>query len=332
MMKTMYDEIRSVWVELLSEGGARQRLLDNHPLRLFYGSDASSKAVFFLATPRKPSIPELSTDVKVERGQRKDGSWTVVLTLQDPTLTQVFMTLCIELAEHSQQGAKEIDALALFFESLQQWRALLRSRRGRLTKDEIRGLVAEMAFALGYLTREMAVEDVLSAWHGPMGSPQDFSLPTGELYEVKSVHTGARTVQISSTDQLDPFGDPALALVLMPVDECAATTANSVNLAALVSKFRSLLGLGNTGLDALAQRFEAIGFDPLEESYNDQYFLVSDARFYRVMGDFPRIRRLDVPSAIDQLRYRLRLSGIADYHVQTAAQTLWLPKKESSND
>lgn len=324
----MYEDIRPTWLALLKEGGARQRLLDSHPLHLYFGSDANSKALFFLVTPNKPFIPELSSDVSVERGQRKDGSWTVVLTLLDVELTPTFITLCIELARHSQVAQSESQALILFFDSLHQWRALLRIRRSRLSTEEIRGLVGELTFCLNYLTSVLTLEEALSSWQGPFGAPQDFALPSRELFEVKTIHTGGRSVEISSPDQLDPLGNNPLALVLITVDESESGDRSAVTPSHMVDQFRARLGQGSPNLEKLDQRLSAIGFDLADEFYREMYFAVSGARFYHVANDFPRLKREVVPASVDQVRYRLRIAGISDYLIEVSAGDIWIPTKD----
>ena len=70
-----------------------------------------------------------------------------------------------------------------------------------MTMSKLRGLVGEL------LILEMCLdlwptEDVASGWTGPLGGPQDFVLP-GRRIEVKTTFASARSVHITSVDQLD---------------------------------------------------------------------------------------------------------------------------------
>lgn len=313
----------AIWRKLLDAGGPRQRLVDGHPLHLYFGADAASKPVFFLITEIKPQIPEMSSIVTVERRERNlDQTWAVVLTLQDRAYSDAFMGMCMELARRSGETDGADGALVTFFETLHQWKTLLSHRHTRrLSTEQIRGLVAELWFGLKHLSAHLSPAEILMSWHGPYGAPQDYRTPDGHLYEVKSVHGGSKSVDISSVDQLDPIDGAPMTLNLVTIEEIEVLVGGCVSLIGLVEEFRGKLAAMPKPLEKLEDRFAALGFDPSDEVYADQNFVVGGLRSFDVAVGFPRLLREDIPMAIDAVQYQLKLAALTAFeiHDQPAA-------------
>jgi len=328
----MFENVKEVWTGMLAEGGARQRLLDGHLLHLYYGADAVSKPIFFLITSQKPAIPELSRVVSVDRRERQDGSWIVALTLEGDLFADTFMGLCIELSRQSNRGSSPAEAMQHFIQTLEQWKEIFaKSGVRRLSQEQIRGLVGELSFALDTLGNHLGPLEMLNSWQGPFGTAQDFRLPGGELFEVKSVHSLSRWIRISSIDQLDPQNKAPLALVVIPVESCDPQMDKSTTLLELVARFRELIKSIDGAAAAFEQRLEVLGLDPLDEYYSSLHFFVSKPRFFGVVGDFPRLRRAFVPNAVDQVVYRLPLAALEGFLHEPDATGLWMPINESDD-
>lgn len=325
----MFESLRSEWEDLLDAGGARQRLLESHPLRLFYGGDVSSRPILVLVSPVRPALLQFSGAVDVQRGDRGDGSWALAITLLEPALIDTFLGMCAELIRRSSVGNDPSAALDIFFDTLRQWREILGRDPKRLSLEALRGLVAELDFAAHEMSTALSAAEVVAAWGGPFGAPQDFSLTSGELFEVKAVQPGARTVQISSVDQLDPIDEAPLGLVLKTVAESPDGGVGSVNLNALLTQLRQTFPAGSSLSADLDRRLAALGVDENDAFYGERWFVVGAARYFHVRGAFPRLRRSTTPVAIDKVEYRLRLIGISDFEVETTGP-LWLPTHRES--
>lgn len=310
----MFDEIAAIWKQQLLAGGARQRRIDDHPLALYFGADEASKPVFFLITDVEPTFPRLSDVVVVEKGRREDGQWTVVLTLQAKALTEAFMGMCTELVRRSASASSNTAARAMFFETLQHWKELLAGRvPRRMTDEQIRGLMAEIWFAIEVLGAIRPASEVLLAWHGPYGSPQDFQTSDGAMYEVKSVHMGSRSIEISSVQQLDPPVEGPLTLALVNVEAVPASVTKARTLLSLVNEFKLRLGDDPKAADELDHRLKALALDLGDDYYAEKSYAMSGPRIYVVEEDFPRILRVDVPLAVDKLNYRVRIDGLEKF-------------------
>lgn len=310
----MYDELIPLWREQVNSAHTGQRKVAEHPLDIYFGTNAASKPIFFLLTAAEPKFPQLSDSVSVEIGHRDDGRWTVVLTLREPSLRDSFMGMCVELVRRSGDAPDADSARGIFFETLANWRSLLTGKDSRqLSKEELRGLVAEIYFAVEHLCRSEEPEVVLGAWRGPFGAAQDFQFTDNRLFEVKAIHAQSTTIQISSAEQLDPQGEAELTLALVSLEEVYAPTADCVTLPELISAFREVLPADQVSVGELNTRIDALHIDLSDQYYSEVRFRIGAISLFEVGDSFPRIRRSSVPLSADRVSYRLRIAGFTDF-------------------
>jgi hypothetical protein len=312
------------WRGILEEGGPRQRLVEGHPLKLYFGANATSKPIFFLITKQRPDIPLFSSVVSAERGQRSDGDWTVVLTLQDLALEAPFMGMCSELTRLSASGTDNDEALLLFYSTLRQWRKMLSTKpTSKLSTEQVRGLIAEIWFATSSLANVLTPEEVVLSWQGPFGAPQDFRLPNGNLYEIKAVHTNSRSIDISSPDQLDPIDGSPLRLALITIEETElANTGTIVSLSSVIHNFTEMVQFSATALEALEVRLATAGYDQRDQDINDKLFAATDLKIFEIHEDFPKVSRSNIPVEVQKLVYTLSTSGFIDDYVKDPINVL----------
>jgi hypothetical protein len=313
----MSDSFADQWRELLAHGSAGKKEVEyGQPLRLVYGATETAKAVFFWITATKPGLPDLSGAVAVERGVRKlDGKWTLSLTLRDDRLLDVFMNLCEDLARRSSVATSETHALTSLLEGLADWKHLLRTMNGEHASSEaIRGLVAEMWFGFTQLTRDLSHGEVLRGWTGPLGRPQDFNFRGGISYEVKSCFGDSKSLRISSADQLDP-GDRTLTLAAVTLEGAAPKAADAISIGSLNTLVIEHLGGQPADVAQLQQCFESLRIDPLDDYYDDYWFVVHGCRLFGVVEEFPAIRMSELRPGIDRVEYSVSFSSIAQYEI-----------------
>lgn len=321
----MFEDVIDTWEGMLDSGEHGQRLIDHHPLKLYFGADVGCRPLFFLITDKKPQVPTMSPLVTVDRGQRKDGTWTVVLTLQDKRLAPAFIGMCLEMVRRSASVANEALALDQFFSTLNQLRSLLSHKPPqRLTVEQLRGLVAEIWFGVVVLLETNSAAEILAAWQGPYGAPQDFRMASGQMFEVKALRAGARAFDVSSVDQLDPGTDGSLTVSAVLLDDATSTTPNSFTVLSLIEALKSELIEDPQALDGLEHRLAALGFEADDDFYAHYYFTVSGARFFPVTAEFPRLLHANVPIALERVTYRVRIAGIS--HLEVSRDEVGLQK------
>src|SRR3954465_15486680 len=113
------DNLARRWLDAITKvPGSSSLANSDHPLRLFFGSDDAGRARLILVLSAKPGLPALGELVRVERGERSDGQWTLVLTLLDARLISVFISLTADLLEATETAANEANAMHLLLGAL----------------------------------------------------------------------------------------------------------------------------------------------------------------------------------------------------------------------
>lgn len=319
-MVTNYD-VQSDWQRLLDVGQPGHHPVQNHLLKLYYGNTAAGNAEFLMVTSDKPEFPEFSDIVQVKRGQRFDGSWALVLTLMNASLLSSFMALCAELIRITGEQISEEKAQEAFYNTLHQWRAILRAKSMRsLSEEQKRGLLGELWFCTNVLTAKYEPAEIIYSWHGPHGAQQDFTTKAPTLFEIKTTHSNAKSVKISSAEQLDPANGENLYLVLIEIEKVALSSSSTTSLSELSNQLLNSVIQDPAAHSAAEAAFLALGFDHLSEEYADEFYTVSDPKYFKVVDDFPRILRQDIDPAIKSLKYEISIIGFQNFEV--ASETI----------
>lgn len=304
------SQIEDLWrrVEATGPGGV-MRVDETHPSDLYGATDSEGHRGLVLLSVSEPPKPPTLDAIEVTAHQRQDGRWALGIWLREPNLMPMFSQLCMDLITSSRE-VESSAAAGHLLARLVRWRELLEAGAGPMTMSQLRGLVGEM-LVLEMCTNLWSHADVVSGWVGPLGGPQDFVLPDRRI-EVKTTFASARSVHISSVDQLDT--DEALTLAVVTL----TTLAGGVGIAPnqLVNRIQSgLLDVSADSAIAFGKRLDAVGYLPVP-LYDELMFRVDDIDFYEVDGAFPRIRRADISAGIEKIVYDVML-GACTAHKST---------------
>jgi hypothetical protein len=327
MRKSMPEGFVEEWERLIRlEPGRQVEVGGGHPLWLMYGSDQTQRPIFFVISNVKPGLVSLSDVVEVQRGLRSvDSRWTLSLTLRDSRFISEFIRLGNELIDSTSSGCNESHALQLLVEAVKHWKGLFSySPPQQLSKSQIRGLLGEMWFGFDRLTESFETTTILQAWGGPFGSPQDFNLPSGQAFEVKTVYSDAKSVRISSAEQLD-VDNRVLELAVVTLTDVDESSAGAISLPTMVQHVDDILDAADH--EELIRRLRALAVDITDTFYGDFWFRVDACTTYRIDRAFPAIRRSSLSPVIDDVQYDLALYGITDF---TASS--WRPGRDAADD
>lgn len=303
-------------------------------LRLVCGVDQAGQPMFCSISRLKPGIPELSDAVNISRTQRTlDGRWVLLLTLKATIFTDVFVQLCAHIAGRVSHTSSEAQGLAALIAGVEEWQTLLRpSANQRHSLDATRGLFGELWLGFVHLVQECSIRNVLEAWNGPFQSDQDFQFPGGPLIEVKTVHSRARRIQISSENQLDRKPNERLFIGIVTADNAMPDTPGAITVPSLLDRVDQLLQSAGVAQSELSRRLEEQHFDRSDDAYADMYFLPTGPRYLQVADTFPRIDPVKLSPGISRVSYSLDLADIAPFECDSSK--LGLPdtgQKVSSN-
>lgn len=282
----------------------------DHPLEIYVGASDLGSPRVQVRSALRPALPELADVVVVDRTQH-GHAWVLTLTLQDAQFLEVFIRLAVDVVERTRGAGSEDDALRLMSAVFAQWRRLLTpTPLHRLGIEALRGLVGELWFLCRRASSSHAFDDALAGWLGPLGSPQDFYYASSGLHEVKAVGPTARTVKISSAEQLDA---DEMELIVLMTPQVPQTEGDATNLLLLVQEAVARLdgiGVGRGELDA---RLKRLGVDLTDDYYGETWFKVQSVSTYGVTSVFPAIRAQDLAFGVEAVRYDLVLSALEPF-------------------
>ena len=311
------DDIEDQWSRLCADRSPAKKYFDpGHPLELLFGSDDRGRAVMALITPEDLGLDDLSRDVSTYSSRREDGRWATTWTLGDQSLFPTFVRLGVDLARRSAAPTPPHTAIDEFLLALAQWQVLLRPRPAkRLTLERLRGLVAELWAGETVVGEGRPPAETVRAWSGPLGGIQDYTFPSGHVWEVKAKRSKATTVKVSSAEQLDP-ADKSLRLVVLDLDERSADFDGARSLVDLVQGWREALGANPAERHLLDLLISRLGVDLSDPYYEETCFTLQHMTVFRVDGDFPSLRAADIPSPVSAVRYQFDVRGLEAWIVE----------------
>lgn len=233
----------------------------------------------------------------------------LILRLSSAADLDLFEGLCVSILDALQLARDSSTAYGIILAQLKRWRLFLSGSKDRMSEEAVRGLFAELMFLRELINHADSPRVAVGSWLGPEGLHQDFVF-RGTAVEIKSlIGTERSVVRISSEDQLESLSDNLFLRIyrLSDVREGASGTSlnDAVNLV--------LESLTDPDVSALfLQKLVDYGYAPLPD-YDMPRFSVSDVHSYRIVDDFPRVVRSQLPEGIASVSYNIQLEHIAPY-------------------
>lgn len=294
------------------------RRVDQHGRQDFFWAVVENQApALALALPdgTEPILPLPKIRSLEIRYRALGAREAFVVALRDQEQVDLFETLCRDIVAAGEQGDDNKDALVRAIRRTLRWHHLLRGgASGRLSLEEQRGLVGELAF-LETLIGKIGARAAVEAWKGPEDAAKDFELED-LCVEVKARRGAARPqVQISSVDQLADV--EGLHLYLRVYDVDAAVLPNGQTLTDHVRRVDEVFR--QVDLEAYAMwesLLVATGFD-WDHDYADRRWRVGRVSSFEVGEGFPRLTP-PLPTGVVNLKYSIALEACAEFLVEEA--------------
>lgn len=294
--------IEQLWAELRkATGDSQQRRIDaDHPHDLYADYELPDRPGFVVLCPTRPTVTRSLRAVEITEGLRADGRWSLRLSLNEPALVPVFAALCRDIVAHTKSvQSQQLSAAVLH--RIERWRNLLARDSSGFTNSELQGLIGELLVLEFKLLSILSERQAVTAWTGPLGSPQDFVLPSGQHLEVKTIDRDAGTVQINGLGQLDAGAD-SLALVVVRVETTGVSAQGAVTAPILVSRLRARFSSDSDTLNEFDAALASFGWhdDASHELFALRPVAIDE---YEVSAQFPRLVRTNVPSGVQDAVY-----------------------------
>jgi hypothetical protein len=298
--------IEQLWHALRGAAGETvQRRVDaQHPLDLYVDFEPPDRPGLVAVCPRQPPNIRALRAVTVESGRRGDGRWTLRLSLDVPALLPVFAALCRDIIEFTRSGVTEDRLAAAVVARVEHWRNLLEKDASGLGENALRGLIGELS-VLETILDVQSPAAAIAAWTGPLGSPQDFLLPSGHRIEVKAARRDARTVRIHGLRQLDP-GDDTMDLAIVRMEDTGPGADGAVSAPTLIDRIYQRIAADPEAVASFSASLSFIGWRDHPGNAELRVRVVGIER-YLVDVNFPRLVASTVPSGIEDADYTIVL-------------------------
>lgn len=302
---TQTQTIEQLWQSLKGTGPSvlYRRVDEKHPLELYAEFEQPDSPGLVLFCVAKPPEPRPLRTLRIDRGQRADGHWWLRLSLSSPDLQPVFAALCNDIVTSTRSGIDKAAAAAAILTRLDRWRALLEGDRKALTDSALRGLIGELLILEADILPHLPALGAVSSWTGPLGSAQDFQLPSGRRIEVKTLRPETTSVRINGLEQLDPSSDP-LTLAIVRLADAGPEAAGSLTAPQIIERLKRLLAQDPTALNEFDSRLAAVGWQDHPDHGSRAFRFVAIER-HPVGPGFPRLTRRTVPPGVDDADYTI---------------------------
>lgn len=233
-----------------------------------------------------------------------NGVQALVISLTDPSLSDTFVTLCLDVVRAGEAGNGIDQALILCLNRTRRWHYLLRGGvSDELTVEEQRGLVAELAF-LTAVADAKGPDFAVEGWKGPEGAAKDFEFPQA-CVEVKARRAASRPyIAISSEDQLADV--PGARLFLNVTEVASGLEGDGLTLHEQVGTMAARLTPSPFALSRFEDLLVSVGY-VASHRYDDRRWVVGANRVFEVSEGFPRLVS-PMPVGVSGVRYTIALS------------------------
>lgn len=288
------------------KNGYFTRIDDVHVLDLYLG--LNEKGQYTLEYRGNFNIKEVkgSSAIGVSQGTTSSYSYLLIF-LKDTDMFDTFCALLDDIIETTRSCPDNPSGYQVVINRLYSWKKMFSSKKKKLDESAIMGLIGELTFLDNYMFSKYGKTKALEAWSGQELTHKDFSLEN-TWYEVKSIHSGKDSVKISSLEQLQSnnFGE----LVVIPLERMSPAF-NGVTLSKLANKIMKELD-SDEDLDKFISKLSEQGFD-FDSETDDYVYQVLSVDRYAVNSSFPKIIRLEIPTAIVHAQYDISITSILPF-------------------
>lgn len=225
----------------------------------------------------------------------------------------VFAVMCENMIQSVMSLRSEKQVVRTIINQLEKWQTLFEKLKGEgLNSSEQQGLYGELHF----LQKHIAKTDVVSAinsWVGTDREVRDFQYSDWAVEVKTTVGNNHQKVSISSKMQLDKTLLENLFLFHLSVE---AAKKNGESLNAKVNAIRETLQDNVSALNLFNNKLLEVGyFEKHTHLYEEKCYQVRDENYYRIDGDFPRIKEKEIRNGVGDVKYSIILSQCYEYLV-----------------
>lgn len=261
----------------------------------------------------------------VERSASAGEPAQLTIRLLRPEFGDVFRQFCDDTITATKKKKNEREAVDCFLNRAWQWQRFLENDRdGRLKDRRQMGLLGELEVLTEIVAPALGSVAAVEAWTGPRGEPKDFKI--GQIgIEVKAAKLKKNKVWISSENQLDAEGLNVLFLVVIPVRQIKEQIFAPLLFPerrpltrTVTDRVKEIRGqIASEAPEARGEfdgHMKALGYDSAHD-YSHNRWELGSRLWFRVSGDFPRIKPKSLSRGVDGVQYWIALAECEKFRI-----------------
>lgn len=317
------NRILEIWssIEQSNEAGLLKRLYSSdselHVYAIFQNPENHCGIALSYSKDIRVDISPFSNLRDLQVSIQTDSSFSqnnlLIIKLLYDQSRDVFAVMCENMVQSVLSLHSERDVVRAIINQLEKWQMLFEKLKGEgLTPAEQLGLYGELHFIQKYLARQDDVY-VLNSWVGTDREIRDFQYSNWAL-EVKTTSgNNHQKVGVSSERQLDETLLDNLYLFHLSVE---TSKMNGESLNAKVNAVREILQDNVSALNIFNNKLIDAGyFERHTHLYEERCYQIRDENYYKIDGDFPRIKENEIRSGVGDVKYSIILSQCNEYLV-----------------
>lgn len=238
----------------------------------------------------------------------------LIIKLTNTELLEIFAILCENLIAAASSITDQKRAIRIVLGQLEKWKALFESFNSNgLSVSEQQGLYGELYFLRKFIMRGLPCDIIMPSWVGVDRALRDFQY-NGWALEVKTTATNNhQRLSISSERQLDEDLLNNLFLYHLSVESSAG---NGESLNQIIVEVSELLKDDFITLNLFNQKLMEVGyFKKDKELYDKKHYKKRNENFYKVEGNFPRIKESELRNGVGDVKYSVITDNCNEYLV-----------------
>jgi hypothetical protein len=323
-MSELLAELRAKWDEALSAPTSNREwraigLSQASPVKLLAGIRDRDGRISILIETALRQAPKHRVRFQAEGISLVDervpveGLLRLAVTLERADLRDIFEILVLDLLSVASSASSADLAIHRAIRRLEAWQICLHLRRQGLAREDVVGLLGELA-AMEFVQSEIGLVGAISAWCGPMDGIHDFQA-SGVALEVKATIGLSHQIRISRLDQLDSDGIHALVLLRTRFQEAP----EGLTLPEHVGSLRRRIERESPSASGeFSDKLMRAGYlDADAEVYGGTRTVLNDVQAFRVGEGFPRLTRAAVPAGIIDAAYSLDERQLGPFRISS---------------
>lgn len=317
------SDILEIWseIEQSNETGLLKRLYNNEPeihvYAIFQNPEKYCGIALSYDKDIRIDVSSFSNLRDLQVTLQTDNSFTknnlLIIKLLHYQSRDVFAVMAENMVQSVLTVRSEKQVVRTIINQLEKWQTLFEKLKGEgLAPSEQQGLYGELHFLQKFITKQDAVS-ALNSWVGTDREVRDFQYNRWAVEIKTTAGNNHQKVNISSERQLDESLLEDLFLFHLSV-EIAKRNGESLN--EKVKIIRDILQDNVSALNVFNNKLLEVGyFEKHKYLYEERCYQIRDENYYKIEGEFPRIKEKEMRNGVGDVKYSIILSQCNEYLV-----------------